>query len=64
MFANSWLQFTGGIKKTGLAGTYGLDVAIRVEIKPGAKDGRTEVSGTSYNVAKRYDTYDLSANTV
>ncbi|PIB01506.1 hypotheticalsprotein [Cercospora beticola] len=37
----------GGIKKTGLAGRDGLDVCIRVEIKPGAKDGRTEGYGIS-----------------
>lgn len=37
----------GGIKKTGLGGRDGLDVSIRVEIKPGASDGRTEGYGIS-----------------
>lgn len=37
----------GGIKKTGLAGRDGLDVSIRVEIKPGGSDGRTEGYGIS-----------------
>ncbi|KAF2207483.1 hypothetical protein CERZMDRAFT_107783 [Cercospora zeae-maydis SCOH1-5] len=37
----------GGLKKTGLAGRDGLDVCIRVEIKPGAKEGRTEGYGIS-----------------
>ncbi|KAM3419227.1 hypothetical protein BST61_g5167 [Cercospora zeina] len=37
----------GGVKKTGLAGRDGLDVCIRVEIKPGAKEGRTEGYGIS-----------------
>lgn len=37
----------GGIKKTGLAGTDGLDVTIRVEINSGATDGKTEGYGFS-----------------
>lgn len=37
----------GGINKTGLAGRDGLDVSIRVEIQPGAKDGRTDGYGIS-----------------
>lgn len=36
-----------GIKKTGLAGQDGLDITIRVEIKPGDKSGRTEGYGIS-----------------
>lgn len=36
-----------GVRKTGLAGEHGLDVTIRVEVKPGDPSGRTEGYGIS-----------------